>query len=149
MIDRIKQWYTKWYIWCFGIQPGELARMQREEFDEFRITDYGRLEMTERDKVTVDDVIGLIQTDEPTNSVELKKEAYNMGEKSKKLCTIESCEYCPYFEKLKITKEVKENPLIDAEFYKCNKLQICVEVGKIYLKEPQSHLFKFCPLEEA
>lgn len=143
MIDTIKKGLKEWFIVLKAKRPGDI---QRELFKEFEM-EY--MEMTERDKVTVDDVIGLIQTDEPTNSVELKKEAYNMVGNSKKLCTIESCEYCPYFEKLKITKEVKENPLIDAEFYKCNKLQICVEVGKIYLKEPQNHLFKFCPLEEA
>ena len=31
--------------------------------------------MTERDKVTVDDIIGIVHTDEPTDSVQLKKEA--------------------------------------------------------------------------
>ena len=29
--------------------------------------------MTEQDKVTVDDIIGIVKTEEQTNSVELKK----------------------------------------------------------------------------
>ena len=31
--------------------------------------------MTEQDKVTVDDIIGIVKTEEPTDSVALKKEA--------------------------------------------------------------------------
>lgn len=31
--------------------------------------------MTEQDKVTIDDIIGIVKTDEPTDSVALKKEA--------------------------------------------------------------------------
>ena len=65
----------------------------------------------------------------------------------KKLCVIEGCEYCPYLEKLKLTEGYKRNDLIEAEFYKCNKLNICVEAGKIYLPNPKEHLFTFCPLE--
>lgn len=67
---------------------------------------------------------------------------------SKKVCTVDGCDYCPFFEKLAVQEETKKNPLIDADFYKCNKLQICVEADKIYLKKPMKHLFSFCPLED-
>lgn len=65
----------------------------------------------------------------------------------KKLCTIDGCVYCPYFEKIKVEEKSIKNDLIDADFYKCNKLNICVEAGKIYLPKPKEHLFTFCPLE--
>lgn len=68
---------------------------------------------------------------------------------AKKLCTIEECKYCPYFEEIRITEIAKNNPLVvGAEFYKCNKLKICVEANKTYLPHPKEHLFTFCPLEE-
>lgn len=56
---------------------------------------------------------------------------------AKKLCTIEECEYCPYFEEIRITETSKNNPLIiGAEFYKCNKLKnsfdrLCEAVDKV------------------
>ena len=40
------------------------------------IDENGKPEVNFRKKVSVDDIIGLIKTDEPTNSVELKKELY-------------------------------------------------------------------------
>lgn len=64
----------------------------------------------------------------------------------KRLCTIDNCEYCPYFENIQIEEKTKNNPLIEADFYKCNKLQICVEAYKTYLPKPKEHLFRFCPL---
>lgn len=39
--------------------------------------------MTNRKKVEVNDIIGLIKTGEPTNSVELKKEIYNGNNKTR------------------------------------------------------------------
>ena len=33
--------------------------------------------LMEKSKVTIDDIIGIVKTDEPTDSVELKKELYN------------------------------------------------------------------------
>ena len=64
----------------------------------------------------------------------------------KRLCVIDNCEYCPYLEKVKVNKKIKDNPLIDAEYYKCNKTLLCVENGKIYLKNPLELLFRYCPL---
>ena len=43
---------------------------------EWGIDENGKPEVNFRKKVTVDDIIGLIKTEEPTNSVELKKELY-------------------------------------------------------------------------
>ena len=51
----------------------------------------------------------------------------------KRLCTVDGCDYCPFFENIKIKPKHKKYDLIDADFYKCNKLQICVEAHKIYL----------------
>ena len=67
---------------------------------------------------------------------------------SKRVCTVENCDYCPFFENMKVSDHSKENFLIDAEFYKCNKLQICVEAHKGYLPNAKEHLFRFCPLKE-
>lgn len=59
---------------------------------------------------------------------------------SKKLVTVDGCQYCPYYEKIKIDGYT--------HFCRCNKLQICVEDGKTYLPRPMEHLFKFCPLPD-
>ena len=40
------------------------------------IDENGELKVNFRKKVNVEDIIGLIKTEEPTNSVELKKELY-------------------------------------------------------------------------
>ena len=64
----------------------------------------------------------------------------------KRLCVINGCKYCPYLEKQKITERIKDNPLIDAEYYKCNKTLLCVENGKVSLEDPLGLLFKYCPL---
>lgn len=64
----------------------------------------------------------------------------------KRLCVIDGCKYCSYLEKQKLTERIKDNPLIDAEYYKCNKTLLCVENGKVYLKDPLGLLFKYCPL---
>ena len=61
----------------------------------------------------------------------------------KRLCTVDGCDYCPFFENIKIKPEHKKYDLIDADFYKCNKLQICVEAHKIYLPNAKEHLFSF------
>ena len=66
----------------------------------------------------------------------------------KRLCTVSCCDYCPYFENIQIKEGTIKNPLIDADFYKCNKLQICVESHKTYLPNAKEHLFRFCPLEK-
>lgn len=65
----------------------------------------------------------------------------------KLLCTIDNCDYCPYLENIFTNIKHAENPLIDADFYKCNRLQICVEAHKIGLKDAKKHLFSFCPLD--
>lgn len=59
---------------------------------------------------------------------------------SKKLVVVDGCKYCPYFEEFKTDDFSK--------FYKCNKLQICVEANKTYLPNAIEHLFKFCPLPD-
>lgn len=64
----------------------------------------------------------------------------------KKLFIIDGCEYCPYLEKLQVNERTKKNPLISADFYKCNKLKLCVESTKTYLPKPLEHLYRFCPL---
>ena len=66
----------------------------------------------------------------------------------KRLCTIDSCDYCPFFECIKVEEKSIRNDLIDADFYKCNKLQICVEANKVYLPNAKEHLFSLCPLEK-
>ena len=43
---------------------------------EWGIDDKGEPTINFRKKVTVDDIIGIVKTDEITNSVELKKEMY-------------------------------------------------------------------------
>ena len=55
----------------------------REVFDidentivEWGITDEGQPEVNFRNKVRLNDVIGIVKTEEITNSVELKKEVY-------------------------------------------------------------------------
>lgn len=57
----------------------------REAFDinddtivEWGITDDGQPEVNFRNKVKLDDIIGIVKTDEVTNSVELKKEVYQI-----------------------------------------------------------------------
>lgn len=64
----------------------------------------------------------------------------------KRLCVIDSCDYCPFFEKLEIKGETKNNFLIDADFYKCNKTKLCVEAHNINIEQPKKVLFNFCPL---
>ena len=56
----------------------------------------------------------------------------------KKLLVIDGCNYCPYGERIIGDKH--------SRYYKCNKLDICVEMNKTYLPKPLKHLFKFCPL---
>ena len=41
---------------------------------EWGINDKGELTVNFREKVTVDDIIGIVKTDTPTNSVKLKKD---------------------------------------------------------------------------
>ncbi len=55
----------------------------REAFDinedtivEWGITDEGLPEVNFRNKVTLNDIIGIVKTEEVTNSVELKKEVH-------------------------------------------------------------------------
>ena len=55
----------------------------REAFDidndtivEWGITDDGQPEVNFRNKVKLNDIIGIVKTEEVTNSVELKKEVY-------------------------------------------------------------------------
>lgn len=57
----------------------------REAFDinddtivEWGITDDGQPEVNFRNKVKLDDIIGIVKTEEVTNSVELKKEVYRI-----------------------------------------------------------------------
>ena len=57
----------------------------REAFDinddtivEWGITDDGQPEVNFRNKVKLDDIIGIVKTDEVTNSEELKKEVYQI-----------------------------------------------------------------------
>ena len=64
----------------------------------------------------------------------------------KRLCVIDSCDYCPFLEKLEIVEKTKNNFLIDADFYKCNKTKLCVEAHNIHIKQPKEVLFEFCPL---
>lgn len=64
----------------------------------------------------------------------------------KRLCVIDSCDYCPFFEKLEIKEQTKNNFVIDADFYKCNRTKLCVQVGKSTVKHPMKILFSFCTL---
>lgn len=64
----------------------------------------------------------------------------------KRLCVVDSCDYCPFFEKLEITEKTKNNFLIDTTFYKCNKTKLCVEADNITVKQPMKILFSFCTL---
>ena len=57
----------------------------REAFDinentivEWGITDDGQPEIKFRNKVNLNDIIGIVKTEEVTNSVELKKEVYRI-----------------------------------------------------------------------
>ena len=54
----------------------ETFGVTKDTIVEWGIDENGKPEVNFRKKVTVDDIIGLIKTDEPTNSVELKKELY-------------------------------------------------------------------------
>lgn len=65
----------------------------------------------------------------------------------KRLCIVEGCDYCPYFEDVYTKERHKNNPLLDGDFYKCNKLQICVR-NNLDVDNPKKHLFSFCPLEK-
>ena len=49
----------------------------------------------------------------------------------KRLCTIESCTYCPYLEDL-------------GDFQKCKKTKLCIESNNPY--KPYNLLFEYCPL---
>lgn len=60
-----------------------IPKEMREAFDindetivEWGITDDGQPEVNFRNKVNIDDIIGIVKTKEVTNSVELKKEVY-------------------------------------------------------------------------
>ncbi len=60
-----------------------IPKKMREAFDindetivEWGITDDGNPEVNFRNKVNIDDIIGIVKTKEVTNSVELKKEVY-------------------------------------------------------------------------
>ena len=54
----------------------ETFGVNKDTIVEWGIDENGKPEVNFRKKVTVDDIIGLIHTDEPTDSVELKKEIY-------------------------------------------------------------------------
>lgn len=54
----------------------ETFGVDKDTIVEWGIDENGKPEVNFRKKVNVDDIIGLIKTDEPTNSVELKKELY-------------------------------------------------------------------------
>ena len=58
----------------------------------------------------------------------------------KRLCVIDNCDYCPYLDTLSKSYHT---------FYRCNKTLLCVESGKIYLKNPLQLLFKYCPLPDS
>lgn len=58
----------------------------------------------------------------------------------KRLCILDNCEYRPYLEKITGGSRFKHR------YYKCNKTLLCVENGKIYLKNPLRLLFAYCPL---
>lgn len=68
----------------------------------------------------------------------------------KRLCVIDNCDYCPYLETIKISKKIESKRssalTVNHNFYKCNKTLLCVESGRIYLKNPLQLLFKYCPL---
>lgn len=60
-----------------------IPKEMREAFDindetivEWGITDDGQPEVNFRNKVNIDDIIGIVKTKEVTNSVELKKEVH-------------------------------------------------------------------------
>lgn len=54
----------------------ETFGVDQDTIVEWGIDENGKPEVNFRKKVTVDDIIGLIKTDEPTNSVELKRGIY-------------------------------------------------------------------------
>ncbi|WP_406531519.1 AbrB/MazE/SpoVT family DNA-binding domain-containing protein [Methanobrevibacter sp.] len=54
----------------------EAFGVDKDTIVEWGIDENGKPEVNFRKKVSVDDIIGLIKTDELTNSVELKKELY-------------------------------------------------------------------------
>lgn len=54
----------------------ETFGVNKDTIVEWGIDEKGNPEVNFRNKVTVDDIIGLIKTDETTNSVKLKKEIY-------------------------------------------------------------------------
>ncbi|ALT68233.1 hypothetical protein [Methanobrevibacter millerae] len=60
-----------------------IPKEMREAFDindetivEWGITDDGQPEVNFRNKVNIEDIIGIVKTKEVTNSVELKREVY-------------------------------------------------------------------------
>ena len=67
----------------------------------------------------------------------------------KRLCVIDSCDYCPYLEDIKIEKNLDTRHSKVNTFYRCNKTLLCVESGKVYLKNPLQLLFKYCPLPDS
>ena len=67
----------------------------------------------------------------------------------KRLCVIDNCDYCPYLEAIKIEKNLDTLSKSYHTFYRCNKTLLCVESGKIYLKNPLQLLFKYCPLPDS
>lgn len=54
----------------------EIFGVDEETIVEWGIDKNGKPEVNFRKKIKVDDIIGLIKTEKPTNSVELKKEIY-------------------------------------------------------------------------
>lgn len=54
----------------------ETFGVNKDTIVEWGIDENGEPKVNFRKKVNVEDIIGLIKTDEPTNSVELKKELY-------------------------------------------------------------------------
>ena len=54
----------------------ETFGVNKDTIVEWGIDEDGNPKVNFRKKVKVDDIIGLIKTDEPTNSVALKKEIY-------------------------------------------------------------------------
>ena len=58
----------------------------------------------------------------------------------KRLCILDSCEYCPYH-----IETLEKGSKFKHRYYKCNKTLLCVEYGKIYLNNPLGLLFEYCP----
>ncbi len=54
----------------------ETFGVNKDTIVEWGIDEKGKPEVNFRKKVTVDEIIGLIKTDKPTNSVKLKRELY-------------------------------------------------------------------------